>query len=70
MFATDIDFHPSLIIVGEAGSITIRVESCGLYYKTIVTVIYDHYDSGQYYNTRITIVIDNTRLSLCRQLRS
>ncbi len=47
-----------------------RNQNCGLYYKTITIVIYDHNDSGQYYNTRITIVIDYTSLSLCRQLRS
>ncbi len=46
------------------------LKACGLYYKTIMIVIYDCNDSGQYYNTRITIVIDDTSLSLCRQLQS
>ncbi len=32
---------------------------CGLYYKTITIVIYDHNDNGQHYKTTITIVIDN-----------
>jgi hypothetical protein len=41
-----------------------------MYYKTITIVIYDRNDGGQYYNTRIMIVIEDTSLSLCRQLRS
>ncbi len=28
MFATASNFHPSLIFVGKAGNVTIRVESC------------------------------------------
>jgi hypothetical protein len=47
----------------------IQDNTSGLYYKTITIVIYNCNDSGQYYNTRITIVIDDTSLSLCRQLR-
>jgi len=47
-----------------------RNQNCGLYYKTITIVIYDRNDSGKYYNTRISIIIDDTSLSLCRQIQS
>jgi hypothetical protein len=33
--------------------------SCGLYYKHVMIVIYDHNDSAQYHKTTITIVIDD-----------
>jgi len=32
---------------------------CGLYYKCLTIVIYNHNDSDQYYRTTITIVIDD-----------
>jgi hypothetical protein len=44
------------------------LHTSGLYYKTFTIVIYNRNDSGQYYNTRITVVIDDTSLSLYRQL--
>ncbi len=38
-------------------------QTCGLYYKQVTIIIYDHNDSGQYYKTTITIVIDDPSLS-------
>ncbi len=38
-------------------------KTCGLYYKQVTIIIYDHNDSGQYYKTTITIVIDDPSLS-------
>ncbi len=34
-------------------------ETCGLYYKFFIIIIYDRNDSGQYYKTTITIIIDD-----------
>ncbi len=35
------------------------MNTCGLYYKCFMIIIYNRYDSGQYYKTTITIVIDD-----------
>jgi hypothetical protein len=35
------------------------IHFCGLYYKHVMIVIYDHNDSVQYHKTTITIVIDD-----------
>ncbi len=34
-------------------------DTCGLYYKHVMIVIYDRNDSVQYHKTTITIVIDD-----------
>ncbi len=38
-------------------------ETCGLYYKCFMIVIYDRNDSDQYYKNSIMIIIDNPILS-------
>ncbi len=39
-------------------------ETCGLYYKSFMIIIYDHIDSGQYYKTMIMIVSCAPHLTL------
>jgi hypothetical protein len=35
------------------------LNTCGLYYKHVMIIIYDRNDSVQYHKTTITIVIDD-----------
>jgi len=65
-----LDYNGTYITIHYNRKKFLTLAPCGLYYKTITIVIYDRNDSGQYYNTRITILIDDTSLSLCRQLQS
>ncbi len=57
------DLSLEKLIFAPKQCLTEEVGSCGLYYKQVTIVIYDHNDSGQYYKTTITIVIDDPSLS-------
>jgi hypothetical protein len=39
-------------------------DTCGLYYKSFMIVIYDHNDSSQYYDTMIMIISYAPNLNL------